>query len=80
MGTLINADNTWALWTILVGIAAISIYLEQTYKWASKVTGAIIGLIIAMVLANFKVIPTDAPTYDAVWGVCSSSRDTSTII
>ncbi|CAK7045072.1 hypothetical protein CIW83_10975 [Tissierella sp. P1] len=68
MGTLINADNTWALWTILVGIAAISIYLEQTYKWASKVTGAIIGLIIAMVLANFKVIPTDAPTYDAVWG------------
>ena len=68
MGTLINADNTWALWAILVGIAAISIYLEQTYKWASKVTGAIIGLIIAMVLANFKVIPTDAPTYDAVWG------------
>jgi uncharacterized membrane protein len=68
MGTLINADNTWALWTILVGIAAVSIYLEQTYKWASKVTGAIIGLIIAMVLANFKVIPTDAPTYDAVWG------------
>lgn len=68
MGTLINADNTWALWTILVGIAAVSIYLEQTYKWASKITGAIIGLIIAMVLANFKVIPTDAPTYDAVWG------------
>ncbi len=68
MGTLINADNTWALWTILVSIAAISIYLEQTYKWASKVTGAIIGLLIAMILANFKVIPTDAPTYDAVWG------------
>ena len=68
MGTLISADNTWALWAILVGIAAISIYLEQTYKWASKVTGAIIGLIGAMVLANIRVIPTEAPTYDAVWG------------
>lgn len=68
MSTLISADNTWALWTILVGIAAISIYLEQTYKWASKITGAIIGLLGAMLLANFKVIPTDAPTYDAVWG------------
>ncbi|MBU5436636.1 DUF819 family protein [Tissierella sp. MSJ-40] len=67
-GTLISADNTWALWTILVGWAAISIYLEQTYKWASKVTGAIIGLIGAMILANLKVIPTEAPTYDAVWG------------
>ncbi|WP_353095839.1 DUF819 family protein [Tissierella praeacuta] len=68
MSTLISADNTWALWTILVGVAAISIYLEQTYKWASKVTGAIIGLIGAMILANLNIIPTDAPTYDAVWG------------
>lgn len=65
--TLISPENTWALWAILVGIAALSIYLEQTYQWASKVTGAIIGLILAMVLVNLKVIPTDAPTYDMVW-------------
>lgn len=31
-------------------------------------TGAIIGLLCAMVLANFKIIPTDAATYDNVWG------------
>lgn len=68
MATLFSVENSWALWTILVGIAAFSIYLEQTYKWASKITGAIIGLVIAMALANFKVIPTDAPTYDVVWG------------
>ncbi len=68
MSTLISADNTWALWSILVGIAAISIYLEQNYKWASKVTGAIIGLVAAMLLANFNIIPTAAPTYDVVWG------------
>lgn len=67
MGSFISPDNTWALWSILIGIAALSIYLEQTYTWASKVTGAIIGLVIAMALANFNVIPTDAPTYDAVW-------------
>ncbi|MBV1819448.1 DUF819 family protein [Anaerosalibacter bizertensis] len=65
--TLISPDNTWALWAILTGIAALSIYLEQTYPWASKVTGAIIGLVIAMALANFKIIPTDTPTYDMVW-------------
>jgi len=52
----------------LIGIAAISIYLEQNYKWASKVTGAIIGLVAAMLLANFNIIPTAAPTYDVVWG------------
>lgn len=66
--TLISPDNTWALMAILVGWAAVSIWMEQTYQWASKVTGAIIGLIGAMLLANFKVIPTDAPAYDLVWG------------
>jgi uncharacterized membrane protein len=68
MNSLISADNAWALWSILVGTAALSIYLEQNYKWASKITGAIIGLVIAMVLANLNIIPTAAPTYDVVWG------------
>lgn len=66
--SLISPENTWVLWAILTGWAAISIWLEQKYKWASKVTGAIIGLIGAMILANFKVIPTASPVYDQVWG------------
>jgi uncharacterized membrane protein len=68
MSTLISVDNTWALWAILTGIAALSIYLEQNYAWASKITGCVIGLVLAMLLSNFKVIPLDAPTYDNVWG------------
>ncbi len=68
MNTFIAADNTWVLWGIMVGIAALSIWLEQNYRWAGKVTGAIIALICMMVLANVKIIPTDAPAYDAVWG------------
>lgn len=66
--SLISPENTWALLAILVGWAAISIWLEQTYSWASKVTGAIIGLVGAMTLSNLKIIPTDAPAYDLVWG------------
>lgn len=66
--SLISPDNTWALLAILIGWAAVSIWMEQTYQWASKITGAIIGLIGAMLLANFKVIPLDAPAYDLVWG------------
>lgn len=66
--TFIKPDDTWALWAILVGWAAVSIYLEQTYKWASKVSGAIIALLGALVLANLKIIPTESPVYDTVWG------------
>ena len=42
---LISADNTWALMAITCGWAAFSIYAEQTWKWASKVSGAIVALI-----------------------------------
>ena len=66
--TLFKPDDTWALWTILIGWAAISIYLEQKFKWAAKLSGAIIALLGALILANLKVIPSEAPVYDAVWG------------
>ncbi len=68
MKTLISADNTWLLWAIISGWAAISIHLEQKYQWAAKVSGAIIALVGAMILSNLKVIPIDSPVYDTVWG------------
>jgi len=67
MDSLISPDESWLLWGFLVGWAAISIYLEQKFKWASKLSGAIIALVGAMLLANFGVIPIESPTYDIVW-------------
>ncbi len=61
-------EDTLALWTVLVAWAAVSIYLEQRYNWAAKISGAIIGLLGALILANLKIIPTESPVYDAVWG------------
>ena len=54
--TLIKADNTWALWAILVLITCISIYLGL--RWA-QITGRLWS-VGRDVLANFKQ-PTDAP-------------------
>ncbi|MDI6601492.1 MAG: DUF819 family protein [Thermoanaerobacteraceae bacterium] len=65
--SLIKPDDVWLLGGFLVGWAALSIYLEQHYQWAAKVTGAIIALIGALVLANLKVIPTESPVWDGVW-------------
>lgn len=67
MNTLISSENSWALFAILAAIAAISIFMEQTWKWASKLSGCIIALIGAMLLSNLNVIPLDAPAYDFVW-------------
>lgn len=65
--SFISPENTWALWAILTGISALSIWLEQKYKWAGKITGCVLALLFAMILANLRIIPVNAPTYDIVW-------------
>ncbi|MCJ0913870.1 MULTISPECIES: DUF819 family protein [Mammaliicoccus] len=67
LNAFINKDETWLLWAILVGIAALSIFLEQRYQFAAKLTGAIIALIGAMIFSNLNIIPIESPVYDQVW-------------
>lgn len=66
-GALIDKGDTWILWAIIIVWATVSLFLEQRYQWASTISGAIIALVGAMVLSNFKVIPTSSPVYDTVW-------------
>ncbi len=69
MQTLIAADNHWALLAVLCGSTFLAIWLEQKYKWAAKISGAIITLVIAIALVNLGVIPSEAPVFDDfVWG------------
>ena len=69
METLIQPENTWVLMSVMMAAVAASIYLEQRYVWASRITGAVIALVIALVLVNVGIIPSAAPIYDdVVWG------------
>lgn len=66
---LISADNTWALMAITCGWAAFSIYAEQTWAWASKISGAIVALLGALILTNLGIIPANCVFFDdIVWG------------
>lgn len=68
--SLIAADDTWGLLVVLCVGVFVSIWLEQKYQWASKISGAIVALLIAMALANLGIIPTSCVLYDdIVWGV-----------
>lgn len=67
--TLIRPDDHWALLAILFASVSLSIWLEQKFRWASKISGAIIALAIAILLVNLQVIPASAPVFDdIVWG------------
>ncbi|WP_156300423.1 DUF819 family protein [Streptobacillus canis] len=64
---MIDKDNVLLLWTIIVSIAAISIYLESKYELVAKISGAIVALVCAMLLSNLNIIPIDSPVYYNVW-------------
>lgn len=67
--SLIAADDTWALLFVLLLGTSIAIYLEQKYAWASKVSGAILALIFALVLSNVGILPIHSVLYDdIIWG------------
>jgi uncharacterized membrane protein len=63
---LVDPDDTWTLWALIVSGVVIAIYLEQTCRWAAKVSGPVLALVAAMILSNLRITPTSSPTYDVV--------------
>lgn len=65
-GSLIAPHDTWTLVSLVVLGVAASIYLEQTYRWAAKLSGPVLALLGAMILSNLKIMPSAAPVYGLV--------------
>jgi uncharacterized membrane protein len=55
MSTLIPATDHASLWALMAIGTALAIWLEQTYRWAARLSGP-----------NTRVVPTEAPAYDFV--------------
>jgi uncharacterized membrane protein len=57
MTPLISPDDHATLWALIAAGTALAIWLEQTYRWAARLSGPVIALLIAMVLTNTRVMP-----------------------
>jgi uncharacterized membrane protein len=66
MNPLIPANDTWTLWALIAAGTALAIGLEQTYRWAAKLSGPVLALLIAMALSNTHLVPAQSPAYDFV--------------
>ncbi len=66
MDTLISEHDPVLLWSLIALGTATSIWLEQTYRWAARLSGPVLGLLIAMILSNTRVMPATADAYDFV--------------
>ncbi len=63
---MISPDNTWTLWAVIVTGTMVAIWLEQSYRWAAKLSAPVLALLIAMLLSNTGIMPTESPCYDFV--------------
>ena len=66
MTSLISPNDIWTLWALIVAGTALAIWLEQTYKWAAKLSGPVLALLIAMMLSNTRLVPAQSPAYNFV--------------
>ncbi len=64
---LISPQNTWAIWTILLGAAALGLLGERT-RWGRRLSGVILTMGATFILSNLGIIPAgDVQAYDVVW-------------
>jgi uncharacterized membrane protein len=66
MTSLIAPQDTWTLWALIVCGTALAIWLEQTRRWAARLSGPVLALLIAMLLSNTRLVPAQSPAYDFV--------------
>jgi uncharacterized membrane protein len=64
--TLIGPEQDFALWAILIGLAAFGFWCER-YAWGRRFSGVMMLIAAGILLSNLRVIPTTAPVYDATW-------------
>jgi uncharacterized membrane protein len=66
MNAWIAADQTWALWAVLLSAAAFGLWCERT-RGGKKVSSAVLTIGATFALSNLRVIPVASPVYDVVW-------------
>ncbi len=63
---LIGPHQDFALWAVLIGIAAFGFWCER-FPFGRKYSGVMLLITLAVVLSNLRIIPSAAPVYDVVW-------------
>ncbi len=67
MNSFISSDDHWVIWTSIICVSTLSIFLEQRYKIFQKITGALLAMIGGMILSNIGFLPTESKSYDIIW-------------
>lgn len=54
--TLISTDNLWMTWMVVILVASFAIFAEQKWKWAARVSSAVVCIIRNSYISKLKNI------------------------
>ena len=66
---LIGEDKTVLLWAVVLVVVAISIVLEQRYKWAASLGSVVLCIFIGLFLSNIGIIPYSSGVFSGIGNV-----------
>jgi uncharacterized membrane protein len=64
---MIAMENTAVLFSVVVAVSAFAFIVEQRTQIGKKLSGVVIAMFSMMLLANLKLVPGSAPSYDFVF-------------
>ena len=65
--SLISADSDLLLWGAVFALVGIGFWAEQKTWIGKTLTGVIVAMSLAMLLANLRILPTTAGVYDTIY-------------
>lgn len=68
-GPLISENQTILLWAVVLGVVAVSIVLEQRFKWAAAVGSVVLCIFIGLALSNLGIIPYNSSVFTGIGNV-----------
>lgn len=69
MKSLVSADNTLMIWTVLILFVFFAMYAERHFKWAKAVGACLICLVGGMLLSSIGLMPSTSSAYDVIWSM-----------
>lgn len=66
MTSLIQSEQVWLIWAVVISLGAFSILAEQKFKWGGKIGSAIIAIFSALILVNVRLIPVSSSVYGVI--------------
>jgi len=64
---MIAMENTAVLFSVVVAVSAFAFIVEQRTQIGKKLSGVVIAMFSMMLLANLRLVPGSAPSYDFVF-------------